>query len=60
MSYEEVISAEVMLLEAERQIEMLTRLCTRLALDLSLARLELDKLLQKEQVCATNLFNGPN
>lgn len=60
MSYEEVISAEVMLLEAERQIEMLTKLCTRLALDLSLSRLELDKLLQKEQVCVTNLFNGPN
>lgn len=60
MSYEEVISAEVMLLEAERQIKILTRLCTRLALDLSLAHLELDKLLQKEQVCVTNLFNGPN
>jgi len=60
MNYEETISAEILLLEAERQIEILTKFCTRLALDLSLARHELDRLLQKEQVCVTNLFNGPN
>lgn len=51
---------DLILPEADRQIEMLTQLSEKLAVDLALARFELDKLLQEREFWFTNSVNGPN
>jgi hypothetical protein len=57
---QQCIICDTVLPEAERQIEILTELSAKLAVDLVLARLELDKLLQEREVWFTNSVNGPN
>ena len=54
------VMCDLILPEADRQIEMLTQLSAKLAIDLALARFELDKLLQEREVWFTNSVNGPN
>lgn len=46
--------------EAERQIEVLTEIAAKLAVDLALARQELDNLLQERETWFTKTTNGPN
>jgi len=51
---------DVALPEAERQIEVLTEVSAELAVELAIAKKQVDDLLQEKKKWFTKTINGPN